>query len=257
MAKLKKTKIVIGNWKMNPSSPKEAEVLFKTLIKNKVDKSKVDVVICPPSIYLERLYKISKKIPLGLQNVYFGGEGASTGEISAKMAENAGASYVILGHSERRAMGETNEIINKKIKTLLYEGPLPILCVGEKVRDEKHEHFIVVKNQLEESLSGITKSSLHKVIIAYEPVWAIGSTALREARPDEFHEIMIFIRKVLSDKFGVEAGREVKIIYGGSVNPKNALGFLTEGEADGFLVGRDSLDSKKFLQIIEVAGSAK
>lgn len=256
MAKNKNTKIIIGNWKMNPSSPKEAEVLFKTLVKNKVNKSKVEVVICPPSIYLERLYKISKRIPLGLQNVYFGGEGATTGEISAKMAENIGAQYIILGHSERRAMGETNEIINKKIKTVLYEGPVPILCVGEKVRDEKHEHFTIIKNQVEESLGGITKSSLSKVIIAYEPVWAIGNNALREARPEEFHEVMIFIRKVLSDKFGLQAGREVKIIYGGSVNPKNALGFLTEGQAEGFLVGRDSLDAKKFLQIIDIVESA-
>ncbi len=250
---MQKKKIIIGNWKMNPSSGKEAENLFKNLLKNKINKSKAEIVICPPALYLERLYKSSKKISLGVQNIYFGGEGATTGEISANMAENSGAKYVILGHSERRAMGEAEDIINKKIKTAFYVGLIPILCVGEKQRDESHDHFNLIKTQLEGALSGVTKSSLSKLIIAYEPVWAIGDKALREARPMEFMEISIFIRKVLSDKFGVAAGSEPRIIYGGSVNPGDAEGFLRDGKADGLLVGRASLDPKRFLEIISLA----
>ncbi len=250
---MQKKKIIIGNWKMNPSSGKEAENLFKNLLKNKINKSKAEIVICPPTLYLERLYKISKKIPLGVQNIYFGGEGATTGEISANMAENSGAKYVILGHSERRAMGEAEEVINKKIKTAFYVGLIPILCVGEKQRDDSHDHFALIKTQLEGALSGVTKSSLLKLIIAYEPVWAIGDKALREARPMEFMEVSIFIRKVLSDKFGVAAGSEPRIIYGGSVNPGDAEGFLRDGKADGLLVGRASLDPKRFIEIISIA----
>lgn len=260
MAKPKKSKIVIGNWKMNPSSGKEAEILFKNLLKNKIWKGKTDVVLCPPTLYFERLYKISKRILLGLQNIYFSSEGASTGEISGNMAVNSGAKYVIIGHSERKAMGESSDTINKKVKHALYVGLVPILCVGEKVRDQEsqnHEYFNVIKTQVEEALAGVNKSSVGKIVIAYEPVWAIGINALREARPDEFREVSIFIRKVLSDKFGIGAGQEVRIIYGGSVNPKNALGFLDEGEAEGFLVGRDSLDAKKFLQIIEIVSGVK
>lgn len=251
---VKNKKIIIANWKMNPSSSKEAEALFKTLLKN-LDRTKASVVICPPSIYLERLYKISKKIPLGLQNIYFGGEGASTGEISGNMAKNSGAKFVILGHSERRAMGEDSDTISKKIKTALYVGLTPILCIGEKIRDESHEHFSVIKAQLEGALAGVTKSYVPEIIIAYEPVWAIGNQAMREARPEEFREVAIFIKKTLSDKFGIDSAGKVKIIYGGSVHPKNVSSFITDGGVEGFLVGRDSLNAKKFIEIINLTDS--
>lgn len=248
---MQKKKIIIGNWKMNPESGKLAESLYKNIIKIKTS-SKVDVVICPPFVYLEKLKKISKKIPLGVQNIFNKDKGAFTGEISADMVYDLGVRYVILGHSERRAMGEDDEIVNQKIKIALASGLTPILCVGEKNRDDNHDYFNVIKNQIEKNLNGVSKNSITNIIIAYEPVWAIGKDAVREATPEEFREVSVFIKKVLSDKFGANTAKDVRIIYGGSVNTKNSQDFIVSGEADGFLVGRDSLDAKKFTKIIEI-----
>ncbi|MBP9715500.1 MAG: triose-phosphate isomerase [Candidatus Pacebacteria bacterium] len=248
---MQKKKIIVGNWKMNPESGKLAEALYKNIIKTKTS-SKVDVVICPPFVYLEKLKKISKKIPLGVQNISHKDKGAFTGEVSGNMVYDLGARYVILGHSERRAMGEEDEVINQKIKIALAGGLNPILCVGEKKRDDNHDYFNVIKNQIEKDFNGLNKNSISNVIVAYEPVWAIGKDAVREATPEEFREVAVFIKKVLNDKFGVNLIKDIRIIYGGSVNPKNAQDFIISGEADGFLVGRDSLDAKKFTKIIEI-----
>lgn len=238
---------------MNPLSLKEAEKLFTSILKNKKDKLKVEVVVCAPFLYLEKLKKISKKIPIGSQNIFYEKEGAYTGEISAEMIYNLGAKYTILGHSERRMQGESNNDVNKKIKVALSNSLVPIVCIGEKERDENHEYLNFIKTQVEEGFSNIQKSSMTKVVIAYEPIWAIGKTAVREANPEEFREMKIFIRKILTDKFGKDVAENIRIIYGGSVNPKNALDFLKEGQADGFLVGRDSLNAEKFVNIINIA----
>lgn len=246
-------KIIIGNWKMNPSTKKEATKLFSEIGKSILKIKKTQVVVCSPFLYLEQLKKLSKKVGLGAQNLFWEESGAFTGEISGDMLYEIGARYVILGHSERRAMGETNIDINKKIKSAIFTGLTPVLCIGEKERDENHDYLNFIKTQIEECFSGIVKSSVSKVIIAYEPIWAIGKSATREATGEEAREISIFIRKVLSDKFGISVATDIKIIYGGSVNSKNALGFLVEGQADGFLVGRDSLNAKKFFDIINIA----
>lgn len=247
-------RIVIGNWKMNPQTKKEAEKIFKGIAKEK--NKKVEVVICPPAIYLESMRKISKSIPLGVQNMNFENIGPFTGELGASMLYDLGARFVILGHSERRALGETNKDVNKKIKSAFYNGLQPVLCVGESVRDAEHKYLSFVKEQLEQGLEGISKNSIEKLIIAYEPVWAIGEKADREATPEEFLETSIFIRKILSDKFGNNFAQKVRIIYGGSVHPENALGFVVLGRSEGFLVGRDSLYPKKFLEIINCADNA-
>ncbi len=243
-------KIVIGNWKMNPQTEKDAEKLY-TLVSKGVSKIKgVDIVICAPFIYLPKLRKISKKINLGAEDLYPGDVGAFTGEISASMLSNIGVVYTIVGHSERRAVGETNEMINKKIKGALAADIVPVLCVGETVRDESHGYFSVVKAQVEECLVGISRSSISSVIIAYEPVWALSTTAERkDATPMDSREMVIFIRKILADKFGAEASA-VRIIYGGSVNERDVEGFIRDGGVSGVLVGKASLDAKKFLQII-------
>lgn len=250
-------KIVIGNWKMNPLSFKEADKLFNDIKKIISDVKKTEVVICAPFLYLENLKKLSKKISIGAQDSFWEEKGAYTGEISNEMIAKMGAKYVILGHSERRAMGENDIDINKKIKSAISAGILPILCVGESTRDENHEYLNLVKKQIEECLHGVSKNFISKVIIAYEPVWAIGKGAIREATTEEFREMNVFIRKILTDKFGVEAVEKVRIIYGGSVHPENAEGFLKEGQADGFLVGRDSLDPKKFSAIVKITENAK
>jgi triosephosphate isomerase len=170
-------KIIIGNWKMNPFNLKEAEKLFRGIAKGVSSIKKTEVVICPPFLYLERLKKIrTSKIKLGAQDAFEGGVGAYTGEVSGEMLYNVGVRYVILGHSERRALGESNNDVNKKIKGSLASSLVPILCVGESVRDEDHSYFNLVKTQLEECLIGISKNLISKVIIAYEPVWALSST---------------------------------------------------------------------------------
>ncbi len=247
-----KTKIVIGNWKMNPLTPKEAEKLFSGVAKLVSKIKKIEVVACPPALYIDKLKKISRKISLGAQNMFWEESGAYTGEISGEMLYNLGVKYVILGHSERRALGETNLEVNKKVRAALGVGLIPIFCLGEKERDENHEYLNFIKKQIEEGLVSISKDSISKIIIAYEPVWAISSTLNRKnATPDDSREMIVFIRKILSDKFGKNA-LDVRIIYGGSVSSKDALGFLQEGGADGLLVGKNSLDAKKFVEIINI-----
>jgi triosephosphate isomerase len=208
-------------------------------------------VLCPPYLYLEKLKKISRKIILGAQDAFGGDVGPFTGEVSAEMLYGLDVKYVILGHSERRALGESNSDVNKKIKGTLAIGVRPILCVGESARDESHSYFNFVKAQIEECLAGVSKNSISKIIIAYEPIWAISTTPdRRDATPDDSREMTIFIRKVLADKFGKEA-YQVRILYGGSVNEKDASGFLHDGGVDGLLVGRASLDAKKFIEIVK------
>lgn len=248
-----KKKIIIGNWKMNPSSIKEAEKLFGSIAKSISLIRKTEIVICPPFLYIDKLKRISKKIFLGAQDLFWGDVGPFTGEVSGEMLYSAGVKYAILGHSERRALGENNADINKKIKGALSSGLCPILCVGEDKRDENHGYFGLVKTQLKECLAGISKNLISKVIIAYEPVWAISSTANRkDATPADSQEMVIFIRKVLTDKFGAESSK-TRIIYGGSVNERDALDFLQNGGVDGLLSGRASLNAEKFAEIIKIA----
>ena len=250
-------KIVVGNWKMNPLSLQEAEKLFINIIKSVSNIRKTGMVICPPYTYLEPLYCLLKtkshklKASLGAQDTFWGDTGAYTGEISGNMLYNIGAKYVIAGHSERRKMGENNNDVNKKIKASIEAGLAPILCVGESIRDKNHEYLNFIKIQIEECLNGISKNFISKVIVAYEPIWAIGKGAY-SATPEEFREMNIFIKKILSDKFGVKMVENIKIIYGGSVDEKNAEGFIKDGKADGFLTGRASIDSKKFSKIVKI-----
>ncbi|MES3032338.1 MAG: triose-phosphate isomerase [Patescibacteria group bacterium] len=248
----KKGKIIIGNWKMNPSTAKEAEKLFSVVVQGVSAIKKTEIVICPPFVYLERLKKLSRKINLGAQDAFWEEKGAFTGEVSADMLSNLGVKYVILGHSERRAMGENNLDVNKKIKASLAAGLTPVLCVGENMRDESHGYFNLVKAQLEECLDGIKKELISKVIIAYEPVWAISSTINRhDATSADCREMSIFIRKVLSDKLGVKM-QTPRILYGGSVDDKSVGDFLRDGGVDGVLVGRTSLDGAKFSEIVKI-----
>lgn len=247
---------IIGNWKMNPRSLKDAEKLFNDVVKSISNIKKTEIIICPPFLYLEKLSKIrTSKIKLGAQDTFGGDIGPFTGEISGEMLYNTGVRYAILGHSERRALGENNEDINKKIKGALSSGLFPILCVGESVRDESHGYFNLIKIQLEECLAGVSKNFISKIMIAYEPIWAISSTIGRkDATPTDSQEMVIFIRKILVDKFGKEASK-IRIIYGGSANERDALDFLQNGGVDGLLPGRASLNAKKFIEIINIAES--
>lgn len=245
-------RIVIGNWKMNPLALKEAQKIFTTIAKSTKGIKKTDVVLCSPFIYLEGLKKISKKTSLGAQDAYYGDTGAFTGEVSAAQLATIGVKYVIVGHSERRARGESNEETNKKIKAVLAAGLVPVLCVGEVERDEKHEYYNLIKTQIGEALNGVSKTLIPKIIIAYEPVWALSTTEnRRDATSSDSLEMSIFIKKVLADKFGSESSA-MRILYGGSVNEKDAGDFIINGGVDGLLVGRASLDPKKFSEIISI-----
>ena len=242
----------MGNWKMNPRSLKEARQWFSAIAKSVSASKKTEIVICAPFVYLEKLKSLSRKIKLGAQDAYWGDVGAFTGEISSEMLYNIGVRYVILGHSERRVLGEGNKEINKKIKSALASGLRPILCVGENERDESHSYFNFVKTQMEKCLEGISRTSVSKLIIAYEPIWAISSTVNRkDATPEDSREMAIFIRKVLTDKFGKEASF-VRVIYGGSSNERDAEDFLLNGGVDGLLPGRASLNPKKFSEMIKI-----
>ena len=244
-------KIVVANWKMNPQSQKEAEVLFKeTLIASKNIKN-TKIIVCPPFPFLFVLKKFkNKKIALGAQNVGNETEGSHTGEVSPKMLINMGVSYVIVGHGERRKQGETNKIINEKILNLLKSKLLPILCVGETIRDRDGFYLSFIGEQIKDCLKRVTHSQMKNIIIAYEPIWAIGERATREATKEEFMEIKIFIKKVISDIYDFKVAHNITIIYGGSVNPENAKSFIETGVADGLLVGRDSINPKKFSAIL-------
>lgn len=247
-------KIIVANWKMNPRSVKEAELIFKGVTGLIKGYKNTEVVICPPYPYLSIYQKNrNKNIHLGSQNISEESEGSFTGEISPLMLKGFKTEYVIVGHSERRAMGETNQIVNKKILNSLKGKLQPIFCIGESVRDSEGVYLSFIKHQINECLFRVTKSQMKNIIIAYEPIWAIGKGAIREATAEEFIEIKIFIKKLVSDLFDVATANAVKIIYGGSVNSFNALSFIKVGNADGLLVGRDSLVPKKFNAIVKIA----
>ncbi|MFA6393174.1 MAG: triose-phosphate isomerase [Candidatus Paceibacterota bacterium] len=247
-------KVIIANWKMNPHSKKEAEVIFKGISNSTKNLKNVEVIVCPPFPYLYLKEKVkSKKLKLGSQDVFSLPEGSYTGEVSIKMLKNLGVEYIIIGHSERRVIGDTNDIVNKKILVTLKSKISPIFCIGENVRDANGFYLSFIKEQIEEGLKGVMKSQIKNLIIAYEPIWAIGENAKREATPSEFLEIKIFIKKIISDLYDIKTANELRIIYGGSVHPTNASIFINEGGALGLLVGRDSLSPNKFSEIINLA----
>ncbi len=247
-------KIIIANWKMNPLTGKEGVKIFSSVAKGVSKIKKTDVVICPPYIFLKEVKNISKKISLGAQDAFWNETGAFTGEVSSEMLREMGVKYVILGHSERRSMGESNADINKKIKAALSAGLKPILCVGEEIRDEEHGYFNLVKTQVEECLKSIQKDLIPKIIIAYEPVWALSTTKnRRDATAKDCEEMIIYIRKILSIMFSPAIAQKAQIIYGGSVNDRDAEEYLVGGGAEGLLVGKASLDPKKLLGIINIA----
>lgn len=252
-------KIIIGNWKMAPVATKDAKATFGAIKKTASSLRNVQTVICPPYIYINELKKMTSghRCVIGAQNSFWNEEQVNTGEVSPLMLKNIGIQYVILGHSERRAFGETNELINKKVKACLKNDLIVVLCVGEFERDEHGEYTRFIKNELMESLSGVKKKYLKNIIIAYEPIWAIGKKAKCSASAEDSLEVSILIKKILYDKFGKDAAINVPVLYGGSVNPKNTENFLLDGGVDGLLVGRASLDAKKFSEILKIANSLK
>jgi len=234
------------NWKMAPEKPTDAIRLAKSVAAlSKKYKKNISFIACPPFVHLAAVAKASKAFRVGGQLVAADSTEAQTGLISAGMLKASGAQYCIVGHSEARARGENNEVVAQQIARLVEKKIIPIACVGERARDTQGWYLSEVKDQVESILSALPRAALRQLIIAYEPVWAIGVRAERVATPAECREMIIYIRKVIADTCGAKASESVTIVYGGSVDEKNARTFLTEGAAQGHLVGRASLDVKR------------
>jgi triosephosphate isomerase len=245
---------VAGNWKMN-KSVQESLSLVKELVPGLDSIENVDSVICPPFIALAKVSDLVKnsKIELGAQNLYWEDKGAYTGEISPSMVAEI-AEYVILGHSERRAyFQDTDEAVNKKVLAALSAGLKPILCVGETLdENENGKTGDVVKRQLTEALKGVSIEEFGKIMIAYEPVWAIGTGKAATAEGAN-QVIKEYIRDEVSSLYSHEASDKVRILYGGSVKPENAKEYFQQPDIDGALVGGASLKADAFIQITEAA----
>ena len=244
--------IIAGNWKLNKTSHESIE--FVTLLKRYVSNvSDVDIVVCPVFTALCDIKDVllETNIGLGAQNLFWEDAGAFTGEVSGLLLKDAGAEYVIIGHSERRQyFGETNQTVNKKIKAALKSGLIPIVCVGEVLEErEQNKTTKVVTTQMKEGLEGVSKEDVKKIIIAYEPVWAIGTG--KTATPGQAQQVHQLIRQLLTQMCGEDVAQRVRIQYGGSVKPENIAELMAQPDIDGALVGGASLKVDSFVDIIK------
>jgi triosephosphate isomerase len=249
-----RTKFVAGNWKMYATAS-TAPKLARDVVQGLGGETRVRVAVCPPFPYLAAVAEAIRgsKVGLGGQNCYHEKEGAFTGEVSPQMLVDVGCQYVILGHSERRhKLGESDAFINRKVKAALAAGLAVILCVGETL-DEREANRTegVLDTQLAGSLAGLTPAEMARVVVAYEPVWAIGTG--RNATPDQAQQAHVYIRRRIGEKFGEEVARSLPIQYGGSVKPDNAASLLGQPDVDGALVGGASLVAEQFLAIVRAA----
>lgn len=246
-------KIVAGNWKMNLDY-QEGLSLFSEIVNMVKDEQQGDqqAVICAPFIHLNSLVQLGgDKVKIGAQNCHQNESGAYTGEISAKMVKSVGCAYVILGHSERRQyFAESNELLAEKTNIVLKNNLTPIFCIGETL-DERNSgsYYHVIKQQLKEGLFHLSAEEFSKVILAYEPVWAIG-TGLT-ATPDQAQDIHAFIRNEIDEQYGANIADDTTILYGGSCNPKNAAELFAQHDIDGGLIGGASLKSRDFVDIVK------
>lgn len=246
--------VIAGNWKMYKSNSEAKELVEE--LKNKTnDIIKTRMIVCPPYTALSIAAELVKgtNIQVGAQNMYWEQQGAFTGEISTEMIKSTGATFVLIGHSERRQFfGETDETVNKKLKAALQSGLNPIVCIGETL--EERESGVtndIVGKQVEKALADISTESMKKVVLAYEPIWAIGTG--KTATPQQAQDVHKFIRSVLYKLYGSEVGNEIVIQYGGSVKPENATELLSQPDIDGALVGGACLKAESFSEIIKAA----
>lgn len=243
-------KLIAGNWKMNTDRA-AAVALARGVFQRAGEFGDVDLLVCPPAVYLLPVADVvgGSSVALGAQNMYHEPNGAFTGEISAAMLLDVGCSHVILGHSERRhILGETDEDVNCKTRAALSAGLTPIVCVGELLEErESGETSIVIRRQFDRSLAEVSAEQIKRVVIAYEPVWAIGTGKV--ATPDQAEEVHAELRKLLAQRYNDGAAESVRILYGGSVKPANAADLLSQPNIDGALVGGASLKPDDFLGI--------
>jgi triosephosphate isomerase len=248
-------KVIAGNWKMNNDLKESKELISKLILGSKELNTNCEIVICPPFTSLSEASELIRgsKIKLGAQNLHQENNGAFTGEVSAQMLLSSGCEYVIIGHSERRTIfGENDELINKKINQAIKNSLIPIFCVGELLEErEKNITEQVIETQVLGGLKGFSQEALSNLIIAYEPVWAIGTG--KTATPQQAEDVHIFIRKLIKDNFSAKFSDNIRILYGGSVKPDNSKDLLSQKNIDGALVGGACLDADSFLSIIKSA----
>lgn len=247
-----RAKIIAGNWKMHKDY-EEGRKLAAEIIE-RLQPSHTLVVLGTPFIHLKGVNMVVSEVSnvaVAAQNCHFEKQGAFTGEISASMIQSTGAKYVILGHSERRSLfGETDEMVYKKVGAALVSNLLPIVCVGESLEiRERNEHLSFVERQLKNSVFGLNAEDITKVVIAYEPVWAIGTG--KTASPEQAQEMHAHIRKVLASAYSPEIADQLSILYGGSVKPSNAAEIFSKEDVDGGLIGGASLNASDFISIIQ------
>lgn len=247
--------LIAGNWKMNCGPYDAAELLEGLTARSEEISDEVDVLVCPPfvSIGMAVKYLYDTDIQVGAQNLHFEENGAYTGEISGSMIAESGCNYVIIGHSERRQyFGETDETVNKRVHKALEHKLAPIICVGESLEQrQKEEHFDLVKNQITKALGGVSAKDAPDVVIAYEPIWAIGTG--ETATPEQAQVMHEYIRTVLADLYDENTADHINILYGGSMKPGNAKELLSQPDVDGGLIGGASLDAESFSEIISIA----
>lgn len=252
--------LIIANWKCNPATLKEAEKLFNSLKKGLKNVKKTEVVICPPFVYLPFISLLTahcSSFKLGSQNCFWEDKGPYTGEVSPQMLKSMGCKYVIVGHSERRQVfKETDEVVNVKIKEILRAKLQPIFCIGETEEEKRAgKTFQVLEREIKRGLEKVSKKEIQKVIIAYEPIWAIGTENACEE--NEVMTIALFIKKLMSRLYNKKVADNIRILYGGSVDSKNAPDYLRESKMQGLLVGGASLNSKEFIKIIRSLNNAQ
>ena len=251
--------IIGGNWKMNLGVPSEAVEMLNNLSPMVKKIEQVDIFVAPPFNVLESVISMTKKsnIKVAAQNMYFKENGAFTGEISPYFLKKMGVEYVILGHSERRNIfNETDELINKKLKKALSMDLIPIVCIGEHLHQrEEGKTKEIIAYQMENTFKNISKEEIVKTIIAYEPIWAIGTG--KTATPEQAEEIHSYIRSLVVARFDEEVGNKIRIQYGGSIKPSNAEAIFSKDNIDGGLVGGASLEATSFYEIIRAAEKVK
>ena len=254
-------KLIVANWKMNPDKLSDAKSLFSATKRQSTKFRKSKVVICPPSIYIQGFSNhTGTSFQLGAQDVFHSNKGSFTGKVSTQMLVDLKVTYVIVGHSETRSLGETDKIVAKKVKAVLESGMTAILCIGESERDDDGNYLRFLEGQIKDSLSGVGKKYLKKIFVAYEPIWAIGKKADESVSPQELHQMTIFIRKTLAKLYGKKYGLPIPILYGGSVEPENSMSLIyhtDHTDIAGFLVGHASLDPKHFGLILETIEKSK
>lgn len=241
---------------MNPATFSEAKKLFDATKTLAASVKNVEIVVVPPALFLRELSKGYRgaRIEFGVQNISGELDGSHTGENSAIQARDSGATYAIIGHAERRALGETDEQIKTKVTAALESKLDPIIAVGESERDVNGEYVQMVRNQIASALTDVSPARFKNVIIAYEPIWAIG--AKEAPGTNEVHQMMLLVRKTVRDMFGNKALKEIRVVYGGAVNEKNAQEILIIPDLDGVLIGRASLNPESLKNIFKAAQNA-